>query len=171
MTNKQLTVLITVVTLAVVGLAFGLTKLAPQTVKEVIKEKTLGSVTGPDVTSPYFSVDGVKNQYASRPAAPYASTTCSYRVLATSTIAHASFSANQMASSTLVEIGVGASAFATTTRLALLTTPTGGGAVVSSTTGQVVVPGQFVNVKVGQNGSGDALPKINGVCKVVLTEI
>lgn len=169
MTSKQFITLI-VVLIVLGGTIAGLIVLQPK-VQQVVERKTLGASPGPDIFSPYFSIDGVKNQYSSVGARPYSSTTCTYRVQATSTVQLASFSANQMASSTMVEIGVGATAFATTTSLGKATLQTGGGTLVSSTTRQTVVPGDYINVKVGMNGSGDALPKINGTCKVILTEI
>lgn len=134
----------------------------------------LGAVSGPYFYSDFLNINGIKENYSSDGANAWASTTCSYRVTATTTLVLASFSATQLASSTMVEIGVGASAFATTTSLGIATLPTGGGALVASTSSafnRSLFPGDYVNVKVGMNGISGSLPKIAGVCKVVTRDI
>lgn len=149
MTNKQLTIIIGVLVLNGVLLA-SLFYFKPAT--QTVVERPAGAVAGPRINSEFFEHNGVTTWSYKVPFQSTGSTTCSYRVTATSSVTMMSASANRLASSTVMEIGTDTTAFATSTVLVRTKAGTGGADLVATTsasTNLLVTPGTFINVKIG----------------------
>ena len=141
--------------------------------KQTVTSPTLGAATGPELSSPYFTFGGVR-QWARKTSMTTGSTTCSIQgPVATSSLVAASASFTNVASTTVMEIGLSSTAFATTTQIAV-TTVTGGlqsQLVASSTSNTLIVPPNFyVNTKVG-SGAIAGTTNTAGTCIAVFREL
>lgn len=135
--------------------------------------QTFGSVSNPDIASPYFSFGGVKH-WAYRQVMTTGSTTCAIQApVATSTLVGATASFTNIASTTVMEIGMDQFAFATTTSISK-TTVTGGtqAQIVASSTAStlIVPPNYYINTKVG-SGAIAGTTNTAGVCIAVFREV
>jgi len=134
----------------------------------------LGAVSGPDIYSPYVSVNGVTSWYY-RAGMTNASTTCQFRSPpATTTLALYDFTAQVTLAPTTTpqfELGYSTSNMATTSRLALHTFTAGTlRSIVSTTTptDALIAPNTWFAVKQG-GGGGSFVP--TGVCQLTLKQV
>lgn len=144
-------------------------------VVNVPKSQTLGAATGPDISSPYFSFGDVRHWAGKQSVASTGSTTCAIlSPAATSTLVGASSAFTRLASTTVVEIGLSSSAYATTTLISAsgVSVTTGGGVVVASSTAQtlIVPPNSYVTTKIG-GGSTAGTVTPTGTCIAVFREV
>lgn len=126
----------------------------------VAPEPQLGAVSGPDISSPYFSVNGLVT-YRSRIAMRAATTTlCAIKSpSATSTLTYAGWQIGTGTSTAAtIDLATSTTAFATTSNLvAASSVASGAQATVSwvpSTTNGVLAPNTYVVVKTAGVGSG-----------------
>lgn len=144
--------------------------------------RVLGSATGPELTSPYFTFGGVRQWAFTQDFNVNASTTCSFPApAATTSVAFASYQFTSIGSTSPVVIGWANGIQATTTKLTgstdiLLGAGLGGAVTASSTSKDFVVPpntgGQAVNSSINfKIGSGGAFTaNTTGTCKLILVE-
>lgn len=189
--NKKLWVALVVIAVIATGLGVSY----PQTPAEIsvdkvvneVKEKLkLGSITGPDITSPYLSVDGVKTWYKRVAVRTATSTLCSIKTpAATSTIKHLSANLSSTASyATQYLWGHDTAANnATTTSLASIMGAAAGKAMVyvaSSTVNDLftgyyhgsVPPNTYLNLNLSTSTAGaSAAYAPAGYCTAVFVEL
>jgi hypothetical protein len=166
----------TVAAVAAVGiLSLGAFVVGRQEAK-VVKETVVGSVTNPDLSSPYFSFGGVRRWAANVPLTQNASTTCNIQSpAATSTLVAAAVRFSLASTSAeIVEIGRSTGGYATSTLIGSAyridagaqasiiasTSPAAGDALLFS-------PNTYFVVKMG--GSTGNVP--TGACHAVFEEI
>lgn len=132
----------------------------------------LGSASSPSVVGNCMEVNGVTNCFYSQRMAN-ASTTCSFKPAATSTlVAFGAKITNSYSGSYGVELAKSATAYSTTTRLGYEATGIAAGnqntIVASSSLGaaQVFGPNDFANVKFGSSS-----PTVQGTCSAVFQVI
>lgn len=154
----------------------------PQTVREVVNQ--LGSVSSPDIMSPYFSFGGVRHWgYHTNFNSSASTTLCSFRTPAsTSTVTRAIASAKTSTATALyLEWGVAAAMDATTTSLGKANVVSGAQftQVASTTLGDftsptgpidpnfVVGPNKYLNFKMAGSAIG---PSLTGSCDAVFVQ-
>lgn len=163
----------TIVVSAVV-VALGLTGYAVVTKSAAApSQTTVGSLTGPDIPSPYLKWGGLPEYQAGVPLIQGASTTCAIQSpAATSTLISAGIRFDLASSSAAyIELGKSVSAFATTTSLGIHNLAAGAQATIlaSSTAAvnggadpaTVFAPNTYFTVKIGGGGSA-SVP--TGIC-------
>lgn len=139
----------------------------------------LGAVSGPDLYSPYWNVNGVREWYVKQPMRSATTTLCSMRapVSATSTLKFASWQITVGTStSATIDIGTSTAGFATTTNLVAAKSvaanaqgysywsPAG-----SSVDDAKMAPGEYVVVKTA--GAGLSGYTYGGSCQAVYIEL
>lgn len=134
----------------------------------------LGSVVGPELLSPFFSVDGVKHEYRKAKFNTATTTPCALKSpAATSTLAFASAQVTTASSTaTTWTLAKATTAFATTTLLNTFSLGSGvlGTMVATSTTvvavddQTVIAPNQYLVWGVAGTAVSD-VTKLNGVCQ------
>lgn len=139
----------------------------------------LGAVSGPDLYSPYWNVNGVRQWFVRQPMNRATTTLCSMRAptSATSTLNFASFQiVTGTSTSATIDIGTSTSAFATTTNLVAAKSIASGAqgyAYWSPVGGSVddakMAPGEYVNVKTA--GAGLSGYTYGGFCQAVFLEL
>lgn len=145
------------------------------------EEVQVGALTGPDIPSPYLQWGGVTTYAGSMTLKSAASTTCAIQTpSSTSTLVSATVRLDGTAPyATTFELGAGATAFTTTTRLALMSFGTSEkGSIIATTTinapttliDTLLAPNTWVNLKVA-TGSVSALFAPQGECKAVFRVI
>jgi len=167
MKNNALLPVTIVLALALAG-AGGLLAKKPTT---VVTEK-LGAISGPDISSPHLSVNGVETHYFSSGLNQASTTLCSFKLPnATTTITHASAQIDTGTTTVIVlEWGHSAQYDATTTSLGLLNIPSGAKeTLVASSTGAgnfentTAGPDRYLNLKYG--GALGAQNALVGRCR------
>lgn len=170
---KTKSVVITAIAVLILSVGFTLWH-GGSTSTTVVKETQVGSVTGPEIFSPYISFNGVRHWYYSFPGTSLASTTCVFKLPnASTTLEFASVHYANMASSSVpVEIGYSVSPNTTTTLLSTLT-PTGSGDISSFATSTqlqgVFLGGAYINIKAG--GAQAHTPGEISRCQLDVVEI
>lgn len=138
--------------------------------------QNVGAIAGPDIISPYFSFGGVRH-WAANAEMRNASTTCAIQSpTSTSTLVAATFQVVVAPTTTpQFEIGVGTTAYATTTQLALWTFTANTRKSIAATSSVltnfpegIISPNTWVNVKQG-GGGGSFVP--TGTCTAVFREL
>lgn len=143
--------------------------------------RTLGALTGPEISSPYLSFGGVREWAYRGIMARAASTTCSIQLPnASTTLAYAAANMTQIASTTVFEIGYSAvSPNATTTLIATktITTATQDTIVATSTTALsnltpplTLAPNSYINFKIGGGSVAGTVDPV-GQCLVKVREV
>lgn len=170
---------------ALVLSVLAITNKPTETVVERVVEKQLGAMPGDTLDSKSFTVNGVKTHYYSSGLSNSSSTSltansvCSFKVVATSTLVAANMKINtNEAWEQVYEIGIGANAYATTTRLGIKSIAASvPGEIVASTTdsvtgfsGNVLIPGRYINFKYA-SGSPSTAFNPTGRCEVVYREL
>lgn len=132
--NKQIAkiVILTVIAGSVAGLI--VSHFRPQPVES---RPPFGSLTGPDIQSPYLAINSVRHEYRGASLTLATTTPCAFQSpAATSTLVHASLAVT-VASSTATTwtVAKASSAFATTTRLGTFSLSSGSlGTMIASST-------------------------------------
>lgn len=141
----------------------------------------VGALAGPDLASLYFSFGGVREWAGSAGFYTASTSLCAIQSpAATTTLVAATVRIDtSTTTASIVEIGKALTAFATTTRLALLTV--GANAVnlnlvatttVTTLTDGVVPPNSWINTMVGfTTGTASAATALTGKCSAVFREI
>lgn len=189
--SKTLVALVAILIIIAIGFAYKYPKssetLSVDKVVSEVKEKLkFGSVSGPDIQSPYLSVDGVTTWYVKQPVRTATSTLCSIKTpAATSTIKHLSANLSTTASyATQYLWGMDTAANnATTTSLASIIGAGAGKAMVyqaSSTVNDLftgyyhgtVPPNVYLNLNLSTSTAGaSATYAPAGNCVAVFTEL
>ncbi len=136
--------------------------------------QTFGSVSGPDLYSTYFNVNGVINWYY-KTAMSAASTTCSFKSpAATSTILslNAYLASASSGTGLSLEIGQSTSPNATTTLITVNEAAAATTLLQATTTGSaltdgIIAPNTYINVKIGSSSPAG----IKGTCQLNLLAI
>ena len=167
---------------AVLGFAyFGPTeKVIERTIEKI------GAFPGPEIDSPFISVNGLRSHYYDSPFLVSSSTLCSFRapVNSTTTLAFASAQINTASTAALFfEWGRGTTYTSTTTSLGVVSLAARLRAtIIASTTGTVtdapeddsivIPPGQYINFVYGISPcvDGSVCTTLAGRCKVQLRE-
>ena len=133
-----------VVGLTALAIVLGVLVLKQPAIERII-EKQVGAVSGPDLYSPYFSVDGVRHEYRSSPIRTATTTPCAFKSPeATSTLLSASLQVNVASSTATVwTVAKATSPFATTT-------------AINSFTLASALRGTFVQLATTSPGAADA---------------
>lgn len=139
----------------------------------------LGSVTGPDLYSPYWNVNGVRTWFVRQPMNRATTTLCTMRapISATSTLNFASFKiVTGTSTAATIDIGTSTSAFATTTNLVAAKSISSGAQgyaywrpVGGSVDDAKMAPGEYVNVKTA--GAGLSGYTYGGFCQATFVEL
>lgn len=140
--------------------------------------QSLGAVSGPDRYFPRESSNGVPSQYWSSPLKASTSTDitnitlASYRVVASTTLETFTCSGTNVGYANVFEIGIGATPFATTTRLANKTVAASSSfeVVASTTSNSVLTPGTYINFNVA-SGTPSSVFNASGKCYFVGREV
>src|SRR3990167_112955 len=139
--NKQTLLVVGALLASLVALGVASSRPNPtvEVVREVVKEiREVGAVTGPDITSPFISVNGIQTFYSKQEMRQSTSTPCALQSPKSATSTLTSFTAQFRVSSTSllqVDIGKDDTAFATTTLLnAKLDLKAGKGATLRAST-------------------------------------
>lgn len=148
-------------------------------IKEVATGNNLGAASSPDISSPYFSVGGVREWFYQMDLKPASVTVCSFlSPAATTTLRAVTARFDSIAAyATVWQWGVGTVSTATTTNL---TTPysiaaNAQGALVATTTvtslvDGIVAPRTYVNLNVA-TGTVSSVFAPSGKCKITFREI
>lgn len=149
----------------------------------VIENKNPGALTGPDISSPYLSVGGVREEYRHQTLATATTTPCAIQSpAATSTLNYAALRIDTATSTaTTWTLAKATSAYATTTKLAgfslgsgafgtmnASTTPSTSTTIIDDT--NVIAPNTYLVWGVAGTIISDAT-KLNGVCQAKFTVI
>lgn len=139
----------------------------------------LGAVSGPDLFSPYWNVNGVRQWFIRQPMNKATTTLCAMRAptSATSTLQSTSFQiVVGTSSAATIDIGTSTTAFSTTTNLVAARSVASGAqgyAYWSPVGGSVddakMSPGEYVVVKTA--GAGSSGYTYTGFCQAVFTEL
>lgn len=138
----------------------------------------LGAVTGPELYSPFWNVNGVRQWFVRQPMNRATTTLCSMRApSATSTLHFASFQiVTGTSTAATIDIGTSTTAFATTTNLVAAKSIASGAqgyAYWSPVGGSVddakMAPSDYVNVKTA--GAGLSGYTYRGFCQAIFLEL
>ena len=172
--NLKIVLVSALVALVAVGVVSVVARPNTKELVEAIKNQ-LGAFPGPEISSEFLSVNGVKQWHFSKNfSAATASTTCSFKLPnATTTPLLLGMKVATSSRATVLEIGNSALVDATTTSLALRTVTSSAPsdlvatntASILSATGNTFRPNTYINVKVG----GHAL--VSGSCVVIVAEL
>lgn len=135
-------------------------------------ESKLGAISGPTITSPYLTINDVENTYFSSGFNTASSTLCSFKLLATSTLAFTSMQITT-ATNTALTIDFGKSTVPDATTTAIGSTAavasSAKATVVASTTlgltSNTFAPGDYINIKKGGGFGATDAHGIKGKCK------
>ncbi len=163
---------------AVVVLVGGYFVLAPAFDETRIIDRPVGSVSGPDLLSPYFCVGGVCGWHATAKLAS-ASTTCSFKSpAATTTLVAATVRFDWVSTiATQWQIAKAVDPYSSTTLIAHLALGAGAAGDLVATTSEtaltngIVPPNQYINVKIATTTATFTGWAPLGRCSVVFREI
>lgn len=140
--------------------------------------QVLGSVSSPDIMSPYFSYGGVRHwAYRIPMTTAVSSTTCQFQSPnATTTAIQASARFTTVASTSIAEMGISSNVMSTTTLLSATGVPVTAGLqsyLTASTTAELMAipPNSYIALKVGAGSVAGQSQKYDGFCQAVLIEI
>jgi len=151
--NKKILIVLGVLVVLILGVTF------PR--GNSVIQQVVGAVSGPDISSPYISVNGVETWYATQRMTKSTTTPCALRspIDATSTLLHAIVDFRTSSTTAMtVTLARATTAFGTTTLLNTFTsTANMGDTIVASTTGteseDQFPPGTYFTVGLAGNGS------------------